>query len=995
MKYFVENYKNINYPILKSYNDVWLRNSQLWWIHAIASYFTLESHNPAILVMPTWSWKTAVLNIIPYLLRSKRVLVLTSSIAVRWQIYEEFSKLLTLKKTWVFTSDIIPPNVFEITKKFKTKADIDELKKYNVVIWLPWILLNWFNSCWYKNNNLFDLILVDEAHHVPAKSWISIINFFSNSKKVFFTATPFRRDKKEIPWKIIYTYTISRSYLDKTFWDLEFISIDSKLDVDKLIAKKTEEVFNNDKKDNLDHSIMVRTESKDESKFIEEIYNKNTNLRLKRVDSSITYKKVKEIIENLKNKKLDWIICVDMLWEWFDFPNLKIAALHSPKKSLSNTIQFIWRFARTNAKNIWKAKFIAMKSDISIWKIKLFEEWAIWNDIFHNLNDTAVKNEKEDKELLNNIVSSNKDFSLYNLYPYWHIKIYKINTNINFNINKDKIKIIWHDIYDYSYDLDNNFWIIITTEKQKPKWVINNKDFNNITYHLIIVYFNSKNWHLFIHSSSLKTEAFYKEIIINFTTDDFYKIPKSEIHKVLLWIDNTEFFNIGMQNKNNTSWETYRILTWPSTEKIINPSDWRMYSNWHVFWKWDNKKWEKITIWYSSWSKVWTNTHFKIREFIDWCFIISNKIISNEKVKTNTWLDYLWTWRVVDNFPKNWYWINWNSETFLKNPDYFIVYKEESNWKKIEFSRCNFSDIDLLLTKKNFIKEGDTNAVFSLVINDINYDFWYSFTEHYKQISEEFIIYVSIDWKEELLKDYFNEYPLVFYLENFALLYNNNEFVEGTLFEDEMLFDVKQKINVYKNWKIEKIDKVEKFNWNNTDITKEFYDNVKFIKNIWDKDSVQEFLKNKLLEYNYDYILFDHRTWEIADFITLSKYNNQIFIELYHVKASWWKKAWDRVSDVYEVCMQAVKSEIFIKNKDVFINKIIDRISSWSILIKSIKIDLEKYLSEKLPINYDIIIVQPWIKKTNLSEKLSTSLASSDIMLKNLWYHNWLRVISS
>ena len=49
-----------------------------------------------------------------------------------------------------------------------------------------------------------------------------------------------------------------------------------------------------------------------------------------------------------------------MLGEGFDFPNLKIAAIHSPHKSLVSTLQFIGRFARTNAENIGTAKFIAM-----------------------------------------------------------------------------------------------------------------------------------------------------------------------------------------------------------------------------------------------------------------------------------------------------------------------------------------------------------------------------------------------------------------------------------------------------------------------------------------------------------------------------------------------------------------------------------------------------------------------------------------------------------
>jgi superfamily II DNA or RNA helicase len=36
--------------------------------------------------------------------------------------------------------------------------------------------------------DLFDLVIVDEAHHYPARTWRSIIDYFQLSKKLFLTA---------------------------------------------------------------------------------------------------------------------------------------------------------------------------------------------------------------------------------------------------------------------------------------------------------------------------------------------------------------------------------------------------------------------------------------------------------------------------------------------------------------------------------------------------------------------------------------------------------------------------------------------------------------------------------------------------------------------------------------------------------------------------------------------------------------------------------------
>lgn len=55
-------------------------------------------------------------------------------------------------------------------------------------------------------------------------------HFFANKapaivvmpKQVLLTATPFRRDSKEIKGKIVFTYDVRRAYEDKIFGDLTF-----------------------------------------------------------------------------------------------------------------------------------------------------------------------------------------------------------------------------------------------------------------------------------------------------------------------------------------------------------------------------------------------------------------------------------------------------------------------------------------------------------------------------------------------------------------------------------------------------------------------------------------------------------------------------------------------------------------------------------------------------------------------------------------------------
>ena len=160
-----------------------------------------------------------------------------------------------------------------------------------------------------------------------------------------------------------------------------------------------EEVFFADKEEGLKHYLMVRTDTKCNAEYLEEVYKENTCLRLRRIDSSMSNTQVKKYIQELKDDLLDGIICVDMLGEGFDFPNLKIAAIHVPHKSLASTLQFIGRFARTNAEYIGKAKFIAANDEeLEIENNRLFASDAVWQDMIINMSEAKNKKEQSDRK---------------------------------------------------------------------------------------------------------------------------------------------------------------------------------------------------------------------------------------------------------------------------------------------------------------------------------------------------------------------------------------------------------------------------------------------------------------------------------------------------------------------------------------------------------------------------------------------------------------------
>src|SRR5919205_3152015 len=96
MLYFKEHYNAVHYPLASGTREG-LRLAQRGAAFSVGAHFT-QRKDPAIVVMPTGSGKTAVLMLVCFILQAKRVLVVTPSRLVRYQIAQELANLLTLKK---------------------------------------------------------------------------------------------------------------------------------------------------------------------------------------------------------------------------------------------------------------------------------------------------------------------------------------------------------------------------------------------------------------------------------------------------------------------------------------------------------------------------------------------------------------------------------------------------------------------------------------------------------------------------------------------------------------------------------------------------------------------------------------------------------------------------------------------------------------------------------------------------------------------------------
>lgn len=144
--------------------------------------------------------------------------------------------------------------------------------------------------------------------------------------------------------------------------------------------------------------------------------------------------------------------------------------------------------------------------------------------------------------------------------------------------------------------------------------------------------------------------------------------------------------------------------------------------------------------------------------------------------------------------------------------------------------------------------------------------------------------------------------------------------------------------------------------------------------------SIQDTVK-KLLEADteYKYLIFDHGTGEMADYIAIKEADSSIHISMFHVKAMKAAKFNSDVNDIYEVLQQAIKSSIWLKTKSVLLQKILSRRKSGKCVFIRGKLDeLKQLLRCDKRLIATMYVVQPSISKSvELPDKYQEVLAAA------------------
>jgi superfamily II DNA or RNA helicase len=218
----------------------------------------------------------------------------------------------------------------------------------------------------------FDLIIIDEAHHVLAKTYRDICNKFPKAKLLGVTATPYRLNAEPFPPLfdfLVQSYSIYQFIKEGYLCEYEYYSIKPQSSTQQMINDISVD-FSGDYDENemlklLDNKRIRANILKTYEKYakgkkgivytINKVHNihvyetfKENGYTTALIDSDTPAEERKEIVQQFKSGSISILCNVNIFSEGFDCPDVEFIQLARPTLSLSMYLQQVGRGFRTH-----------------------------------------------------------------------------------------------------------------------------------------------------------------------------------------------------------------------------------------------------------------------------------------------------------------------------------------------------------------------------------------------------------------------------------------------------------------------------------------------------------------------------------------------------------------------------------------------------------------------------------------------------------------------
>lgn len=953
-----------------TYNgNLGLRKPQRAALYTTLAHLISNPASPATVVMPTGTGKTDTIFALLVAGKFPRTLIIVPSDALREQTAGKIVHLSNLRKMQAVLPGALSPRVEKIASKL-SMDEINDLEAANVIIATPQALQNFNDAELNALSILCSHLVIDEAHHVAARTWKRIRLSFEGKPSIQFTATPFREDGASLGGSIIYNYSLKEAQQDKYFQEIEFHPIREYQPslADEAIAAKAISLLENDLAAGFNHLMLVRARSKEKAAALFEIYKKYPALTPVLIHSGVSDRT--EVLERIKNKQHRIIVCVDMLGEGFDLPELKIAAIHDQHRSPAVTLQFIGRLTRVSTL-LGTAKFVAnianqaMDEQMSA----LYEESADWSAVIRDVSAKKIQREIEKEEFnkkFDNDASGKKILAL-NPEPNISAVAFELDPNnwqpkavLDFDSRRETAEF-------RSVSSTGDLVILVTRAELPVPWA-NTAEITDVRWCIYAAYYDSATSTVFVHSGGDEKESTkFRELV----APGARKILGERTFRLLHGIDYMKLQNVGLSRATQSVRFTMHVGR--DINAIMHELETGSAIKSNVF-ATGHAHGHKTTAGCSYKGKIWEMNSASIDRWVKWC-AESAKKLNDATIDTQSILNNVMrAEQIRGRWPEGIFFADWPDEIAIENENKIsLVVKGESfNLLDVSLSAPTLisnSELEIhIIDGRDAAKRHSIGRIRLILLSD-----------GYQYICEGVKIVFG---KELTLADYLNDgNPL-------RLLKQDGSFIHGNLrYYSPSTINVRIPMPLLEAW-----------GWGATNIQSESMGKTR------DLNTVQGFTFTQISS-KYEIIFNDDGAGEIADLVAISEKGNKIIIDLYHCKycsaVGGVAKPGGRVGDTYEVTGQASRSAKWLHNAENLIRQLLHRYgkskdAGFDRMLQG-KLDRLEMLGRKcrdLEAKFGFYIVQPAISLAKITDEQRAVLGTSYVYIKGVAGVD-LRVVTS
>jgi superfamily II DNA or RNA helicase len=818
-----------------------LRGPQIGAVHAVHSHWSI-SDAPATIVMPTGTGKTETMLSILVSARCPKLLVVVPTDTLRSQLAAKFLTLgiLTAPDSRILRPSAKLPIVCTLQHLPRTTEEVDDIFGHSQVIVTTSSIAGQCNQTVQdRMAHHCAYLFIDEAHHVEAPTWSAFKERFRERRILQFTATPFREDGRLLDGGIIFKYPLKKAQEDGYFKPIRFervVEFNRRRSDEAIAARAVDQLRADADKG---HILMARVESVARAGEVFKLYERYREFKPVQLHSGIKSRRLREAIRSqIITGESRIVVCVDMLGEGFDLPELKIAAFHDIRKTLAVTLQLSGRFTRARP-DLGDATFIANTADVNVQDElrKLYTRDPDWNVLLPQLSDRMIGEQLSLQEFLGGFTEFTREIPLKTVRPATSAVVYRTTcaawTPENFRGGVPALNTC-EQVHETINHVKHT--LVIVTARRVPLAWTDVESLFSWEWELYVVIWSRDQNLLFINSSTNSGE--YKALAQAVAGETASLIKGQEVFRSFAGVNRLRLQNVGLTEQlgRNVRY-TGRM---GSDVGPALPDVHLRRARKSVLSGSGYEDGEKVTVGASRNGRIWSHRRDRVDQLAAWCKRMGAKLIDNRLDPDEVLKGTLESKTVLDRPAKMPIGVDWPEGIYAAPEALWSVVIGE---KEYPLSELGFEVVSPSL---------DGPLRFAIVSETERAELELQFFEEQESPNYRFVIHsedrVQVRRGEAETKNaaefFYNDPPVIWFSDGSAL--EGNQYVELT--SDHPPYDAA---------------KIEAWDWVGVDIRKESQGERK------ESDSIQARVIRELRTRDYDMILDDDGKGEAADIVAI------------------------------------------------------------------------------------------------------------------------------